>query len=82
MQNGDLNLHRKFQQSSSIRMCLKIGETNSTFGGVLGRPRRGEWPNFKKVEKAPYRTVFPTHTEIFSSLAQLESVQKLFSSSI
>ena len=40
IQNGGTNPQRKFQYSSSIMKCLKIGGTDSTFGGFKA-PQEG-----------------------------------------
>ena len=48
---------------------------NLTFGQLKGEGGGKEYIVFKTSE-APYRTVVPTYTENFSTLAQLESVYK------
>ena len=75
IQNGCLKPHWKFQHSSSIRKCSKIGGTEPTFGGSFRSSKGGE-VQFHKLKKALYKTVVPTHIENFSILAQLESVRK------
>ena len=65
IQNGGLNPQPKFQHSSWIRKCLKIG----VFWGDF-RPLKGaRGARFKMFEKDMYKTVVRTHTENFSSLA-------------
>ena len=51
----------------------KSWELNRLLGGFRF-PKGWVGVRFKKIEKAPYRTVVPTHTENFSILTQLESV--------
>ena len=41
IQNGGLNPHRKFQHSSSIRKCLKIGRTE-----IRRKRRKSSWIQF------------------------------------
>ena len=47
IRKGGPNTNQKFQHSSSIRKCLKEGETDSAFGVVLGPPRT-DFKNSKK----------------------------------
>ena len=76
IQNGGPNTHPKFQHSSSIRKCLKMGGTDLTFRGVKSRPSsRGRGTGFQKFKKASYRTVVQTHTENFSTPAPLGCIQ-------
>ena len=51
---------------------------NLTFGVQIlsGGPEEGRGTRFQKFEKSSYRTVVSSHTENFSILAQLESVEK------
>ena len=65
IQNGGFNPQPKFQHSSWIRKCLKIGVFWEGF-----RPLKG-WrgARFQKFEKAVYKTVVRTHTENLSTLA-------------
>ena len=50
IQNGGLHPYKKFQHSSSISKCSKIGGTELNFegGGVSGFPMRGGGPISKK----------------------------------
>ena len=43
--------HLRFQHSSSIRRCLKIGGTDLTFVGVNRLPRVGRVPDLKNSKK-------------------------------
>ena len=45
-------------------------------GGQILSQRGSEGPDIKNFEKVSYRTVVSTHTENFSILAQIDSVQK------
>ena len=60
-------LRLKFHKNGTINE-----ELNFFFWG--GGPERGIGTRFPKFDKAMYRTVFPTHTENFSILAQFGSV--------
>ena len=70
IQNGGFNSQPKFQHSSWIRKCSKIGD----FWVGSRPPHKGWTVQFKKNEKAPYRMVARTYTQNFSTLAQLGSV--------
>ena len=60
IQNGSPNPHPKFQHSSSIRKCLKIGGKIRLLGGFKG-------PRFQKIEIAsllPVRLSGPAAREL------------------
>ena len=57
--HGGANPNPKFQYSSSIRKCLKIG---GNFGG-LKHPEEGRWTWFQNFEKTKCRTVRPVFVQ-------------------
>ena len=63
-----------FKTSSSIKKCGKSGESIRLSEGFKA-PEGGRETRFQEIEKSPIQNGGPnTHTENFSTIAQLESV--------
>ena len=66
-----------FSTLAQLESVYKSGDLIRHLRGLISSslPRK-EGDRFQKFENALYKTVVPTHTESFSILAHLESVQK------
>ena len=67
---------QNFSILAQLQSVQKSGE-RFDFWGCFRAPGGFRGPRFQKIEKASYRTMVQTHTQNFSTSAQLESVQKL-----
>ena len=76
-QNGGSNPHLKFQHSSSIIKCLKIGGTESAFGGLKPPLRSVGGLNFK-ISKKPHTEQWSQPHQKFQHSSSIRTAQYYF----
>ena len=77
IQNDGPNTHPKFQHSSSITKCLKIGGKIRLLGGGLRAPGGFTGPRFQKIEKPRIQNGGPNTHPKFQHSSSIRKCSKI-----